>query len=60
MITLIVGSNTLASLLEVSVKLWVPHFCFVGGVLKVVIVVVVFVVVVVVVVVVGATAEPWI
>ena len=56
MITLIVGSNTLASLLEVSMKLWVPHFCFVGGVLKVVIVVVVFVVVVVV----GATAEPWI
>ena len=43
-------------------KLWVPHFCFVVGVLKVVVVVIVVfvVVVVVVVVVVGATAEPWI
>ena len=43
-------------------KLWVPHFCFVVGVWKVVVVVIVVFVVVVVVVVVGggATAEPWI
>ena len=41
-------------------KLWVPHFCFVVGVLKVVVVVIVVFVVVVVVVGGGATAEPWI